>query len=210
MLSGTLHSTTFRSWGLSLHQHQSYSIHSIRVGFQGEDGPFEFYTKDILHLGVSPGTLLERAKQRFLAAGGVVRDNTSIEGVRIAPNGAAVDVAGLDEAAAITGRLVIDCMGNQSPISRQHRWGQQPDGICIVVGTCASGFVPEKNTFADLMYSFTPTQKTRRDGASQVQVRPSVGGGAAWGCIRFASRSDGARSVLIDVCVCTSVHRIMQ
>lgn len=140
----------------------------IRVGFVGEDGPFEFFTRDILHLGVSPGVLLERAKQRFLAAGGVVRDNTPIKGVRVAPNGAAVDVTG--EAEAITGRLVIDCMGNQSPISRQHRWGQRPDGICIVVGTCAAGFAPEKNTYADLMYSFTPTQWARGgDKNSQVQ-----------------------------------------
>jgi hypothetical protein len=46
----------------------------------------------------------------------------------------------------ITGRLVLDCMGNQSPISRQLRWGKRPDGICIVVGSCASGFAPENNT----------------------------------------------------------------
>jgi lycopene cyclase CruP len=141
------------------------------VGFVGEEGPFEFFTQDILHLGVSPSVLLERAKQRFLAAGGVVRDNTPIEGVRIHPNGAAVDVAAAGDAGAITARLLIDCMGNQSPISRQHRWGKQPDGICIVVGTCATGFAPEKNTYADLMYSFTPTQWTRTDQKSQVQVR---------------------------------------
>ena len=46
------------------------------------------------------------------------------------------------------------------------RFGKQPDGICIVVGTCASGFDPEKNTYADLLYSNTPTLDK---GSSQVQ-----------------------------------------
>ena len=54
---------------------------------------------------------------------------------------------------------------NQSPISRQARSGQQPDGICIVVGTMASGFAPENNTYADLLYSNTPTMDK---GRSQV------------------------------------------
>lgn len=146
----------------------------------GEAGPFEFFTKDILHLGVSPGVLLEKAKQRFLAAGGAVRDNTPIEGVRIHPNGAAVDVSGAGAEGAITARLLIDCMGNQSPISRQHRWGKRPDGICVVVGTCAAGFPAEKNTFADLMYSFTPTQPTRDEG-SQVQCACGGGRRCGWG-----------------------------
>ncbi len=129
----------------------------IRVGFVGEGGePYTLWTKDILHLGVSPSLLLERAKQRFLAAGGVVRDNTPIQGVRIAPNGAAVELEGEGQG-ELTARLLIDCMGNQSPISRQSRAGEPPDGICIVVGTCASGFDPAKNTFADLLYSNTPT-----------------------------------------------------
>lgn len=129
----------------------------IRVGFVGEnDEPYTLWTKDVLHLGVSPSVLLARARARFLAAGGFVRENTPIKGVRIAPNGAAIELEG-EGMGDITGRLLIDCMGNQSPISRQSRAGQQPDGICIVVGTMASGFAPENNTYADLLYSNTPT-----------------------------------------------------
>lgn len=67
---------------------------------------------------------------------------------------------------SITSRLVIDCMGNLSPISRQARWGMKPDGICIVVGTCASGFAPENNTMADLLYANTPIMDK---GTSKVQ-----------------------------------------
>ena len=44
------------------------------------------------------------------------------------------------EEAQITGRLLIDCMGNFSPVVRQARWGQRPDGVCLVVGSCCRGF----------------------------------------------------------------------
>lgn len=57
---------------------------------------------------------------------------------------------------SITARLVIDSMGHMSPITRQCRWGERPDGICMVVGSCASGFDPARNTHGDLLYSNTP------------------------------------------------------
>jgi len=83
----------------------------IRVGFVGEnDEPYTLWTKDVLHLGVSPSVLLARAQARFLAAGGVVRENTPIKGVRITPNGAAMELEG-EGGKEITGRLMIDCMG---------------------------------------------------------------------------------------------------
>ena len=53
-------------------------------------------------------------------------------------------------------RLVIDAMGNASPISRQIRGPVEPDGICIVVGGCASGFDPSNNTYSDVIYTDTP------------------------------------------------------
>jgi hypothetical protein len=34
----------------------------------------------------------------------------------------------------MTARLVVDCMGFGSPIVRQARHGQKPDGVCLVVG----------------------------------------------------------------------------
>lgn len=52
---------------------------------------------------------------------------------------------------ALTTRLVLDAMGHQSPIVRQWRQGQKPDGVCLVVGTCASGFPAQ--TSADLLVS---------------------------------------------------------
>lgn len=50
----------------------------------------------------------------------------------------------------VTSRLVLDCMGHASPIVRQIRHGQKPDGVCLVVGTCARGFPADKNTSGEL------------------------------------------------------------
>lgn len=60
--------------------------------------------------------------------------------------------------------LVLDCMGNTSPIVRQQReliYGQRrPDAVCMVVGSCCAANTAEDpfpdNTFGDLIYSFTP------------------------------------------------------
>ena len=35
--------------------------------------------------------------------------------------------------------------GHWSPIVRQMRGSTKPDGMCLVVGSCASGFAPEQN-----------------------------------------------------------------
>jgi lycopene cyclase CruP len=53
-------------------------------------------------------------------------------------------------------RLLIDAMGNFSPIVQQARQGEKPEGVCLVVGSCAKGF--PKNETGDLIVSFTPIQ----------------------------------------------------
>lgn len=55
----------------------------------------------------------------------------------------------------VTTRLVVDCMGFGSPIVRQVRHGQKPDGVCLVVGSCARGFDEESNQSADLIFTTT-------------------------------------------------------
>jgi len=69
---------------------------------------------------------------------------------------------------SVTSRLVVDCMGFNSPISRQLRKGQKPDGICLVVGSCARGYPEDKNVRGDLIYSDTPLYR-RGEGPSRVQ-----------------------------------------
>ncbi|AKG24003.1 FAD-dependent oxidoreductase [Calothrix sp. 336/3] len=114
-----------------------------RVGFhQGT----EVWVEDVLNIGVDPLYLLETLKQKFLAAGGTLLENTPFSGVVVHPNGVVVNDT-------YTSRLLIDAMGHFSPITQQARGGKKPDALCLVVGTCAEGF-PE-NHQGDLLLSFT-------------------------------------------------------
>lgn len=110
------------------------------------------WVRDVLNVGVSPRALLATLKAKFLAAGGTLVENTAFEHAIVHPNGVALTAGGR----SFTARLVLDAMGHFSPIVRQARGGKAPDGICLVVGTCATGF-PD-NTTGDLIVSFTPIQ----------------------------------------------------
>ena len=48
---------------------------------------------------------------------------------------------------------MLDAMGNGSPISKQIRGPVEPDGVCVVVGSCASGFNEANNTYSDVIYT---------------------------------------------------------
>jgi lycopene cyclase CruP len=119
-----------------------------RISFhQGSD----FWIKDVLNIGVDPIFLLDTLKSTFLDAGGQLLEKTSFEGAVIHPDGVFVDAAG-----GLKTRLLIDAMGHFSPIVKQARQGEKPEGVCLVVGSCAQGF-PQNET-GDLIVSFTPIQ----------------------------------------------------
>lgn len=120
-----------------------------RVSFL--EGP-EIWVRDILNIGVDPVFLLETLKARFLDAGGHLLENTPFTGAVVHPDGVVIQVG-----ESLKARLMLDAMGHFSPIVSQARQGQKPDGVCLVVGTCAQGF-PENET-GDLLVSFTPLQR---------------------------------------------------
>ena len=115
--------------------------------FQGQD----FWIRDVLNVGVDPVFLLDTLKSKFIAAGGKLLEKTCFDGAIIHPDGVQVEAAG-----GLKARLLIDAMGHFSPIVKQARQGQKPEGICLVVGSCAQGF--PKNDTGDLIVSFTPIQ----------------------------------------------------
>ena len=125
----------------------------VNKGGSNENGTgFGFAAPGVLNLGVAPAVLLERVKKRFLSLGGHLKEQTRVEGVVVNDKiGSALDLG--EKKQPITSRLVIDCMGNESPISRQQRYGKKPDGVCAVVGSCAGGFAPETNTAGDIIYT---------------------------------------------------------
>jgi len=132
-------------------------------------GP-DFWIRDVLNIGVDPVFLLDTLKSKFLAAGGQLLEKTAFEGATVHPDGVLVElqVSRLQvESPSLQSvtqtnqlilktRLLIDAMGNFSPIVQQARQGEKPESICLVVGSCAQGF-PQNQT-GDLIVSFTPIQ----------------------------------------------------
>ena len=127
---------------------------------------YECATDGVLNLGVSPSILLERVAARFRDLGGVIREDTRLFGVTVSDTvGAALDIGDSNE--PITTNLLMDCMGNASPISRQQRDGIKPDGVCAVVGSCAAGFDPVSNVQGDIIYTMDPIQDKGENGKLQ-------------------------------------------
>lgn len=126
----------------------------VRVGFHGSA---DVWTTDVLNLGVSPAKLVAAARRRFEAAGGKVLDRHGLQQVWLHRQGVHLrmqDGSGAEAAVGCT--LLVDAMGNQSPIVRQVRHGRKPDGVCLVVGTCARGFA--SNTTGDVIYTAAPSE----------------------------------------------------
>jgi flavin-dependent dehydrogenase len=157
----------------------------VRVGFKtdssaqantikkGEAGyQFELYTRDVLNLGIYPNKLIALAKQKFLGLGGHTMEGTALRKIEIYDNIASLQVKNSSSSSTSTeegevhihSRVVVDCMGNGSPISKQIRGPVEPDGVCIVVGGCAKGFDPVNNTYSDLIYTDSPITYGMGDG----------------------------------------------
>ena len=119
-----------------------------RITFNGGK---ELWVKDVLNVGVDPVYLLEKLKQKFIASGGTLLEQTPFKSATVHPNGVSIQT-GSDS--PITARLLVDAMGHFSPMVQQARQGERPDAACMVVGTCAKGY--ESNETGDLIASFTP------------------------------------------------------
>ena len=119
-----------------------------RIGFFGGN---DLWVNNVLNVGVSPVLLLEMLKTHFLAAGGQLFENTPFERAIVHPDGVIVEAK-----QQFRTRLLLDVMGHFSPIARQARQGQRPDAVCLVVGSCAQGFL--NNETGDLIFSFAPIQ----------------------------------------------------
>jgi len=135
-----------------LEQAIASSYNPARISFLG--GP-DFWIRDVLNVGVDPSYLLSRLKQRFLQFGGCIYEHTAFQNLIVHPEGIAIQAL-QPQALTLKTRLVLDMMGHFSPIARQARSFQSPDGVCLVVGTCAQGYT--HNQTGDLLVSFTPIQ----------------------------------------------------
>jgi len=154
-----------QEWNISRHELQTFlklnllSSEELETAIATEYNPArlsfpdspDIWVRDVLNVGVDPVFLLETVKNRFLEAGGKLLENTPYKGAIVHPNGVAVEST---ENKTFTARLLLDAMGHFSPIVRQARGGQKPDAVCLVVGTCGTGY--PNNETGDLFASFTP------------------------------------------------------
>ncbi|GMG98700.1 hypothetical protein Nepgr_000540 [Nepenthes gracilis] len=130
-----------------------------RCGFAGKG---EIWVEDILNIGISPVKLIETVKRRFNSLGGVIFEGQSFSSICIYEDAAVLQ---LSEGKILSSRLIIDAMGNFSPVVKQVRRGRKPDGACLVVGSCARGI--NNNNTGDVIYS---TSSVKKIGPSEVQL----------------------------------------
>ncbi|XP_012702500.1 uncharacterized protein LOC101779251 [Setaria italica] len=142
-----------------LEQIISSDFNPNRCGFEDKG---EIWVENILNLGISPAKLVETMKERFISSGGTIFEGKSLSSIYVYDDRAVLKLSDDD---FLSCRLVVDAMGNFSPIVRQIRSGRKPDGMCLVVGACARGF--EKNTTSDIIFS---SSSVNRAGNSGVQL----------------------------------------
>ncbi|ERN43050.1 hypothetical protein KR51_00003660 [Rubidibacter lacunae KORDI 51-2] len=123
-----------------------------RVGFLGSP---DVWVDNVLNIGIDPVFLLDRLKAQFLAAGGRLIERATFTNATVHPNGVLI-TAECGETLEVRSRLLVDAMGNFSPIARQARNGAPPDSACVVVGSCATGY--PNNKTGDLLASFTSVE----------------------------------------------------
>lgn len=124
-----------------------------RIGFAGGK---DIWVRDVLNLGVNPIVLLDLLKQKFLEGGGQILEYTELQQAIVHTDGINLHLQSDRESFNLRARLLLDVMGHFSPIAAQCRQGSAPDGVCMVVGSCAQG-IPARD-YGDLFYSFTPIQ----------------------------------------------------
>ncbi|CAI0550909.1 unnamed protein product [Linum tenue] len=142
-----------------IEQATSSKFNPNRCGFEDKG---EIWVQDILNLGVSPAKLIDIVKSRFNSLGGVIFESCAVSSIRVYEDIATLQLAG---GKILSCQLVLDAMGNFSPVVKQIRSGRKPDGVCLVVGTCAHGF--RENSSSDVIYSSSSVEKI---GDSEVQL----------------------------------------
>lgn len=90
----------------------------MRGRFHGYEDK-EVVVDNILNCGVRVELLIQKLRDRFQAHGGVVLERCSVHSVKVLQNCVSLDYETQDEEKSMQGRLLIDSMGNFSPILQQ-------------------------------------------------------------------------------------------
>ncbi|KAK9050448.1 hypothetical protein SSX86_030582, partial [Deinandra increscens subsp. villosa] len=129
-----------------------------RCGFESKG---EIWVSNILNLGVSPAKLIDIMRERFTSLGGVIFEGYSVSSINVYQE---IAVLQLMEGKILSASLIIDAMGNFSPVLKQIRGNRKPDGVCLVVGSCCRGF--KENSRSDVIFS---SAEVKQVGNSEAQ-----------------------------------------
>ncbi|KAD6794430.1 hypothetical protein E3N88_05326 [Mikania micrantha] len=129
-----------------------------RCGFESKG---EIWVTNILNLGVSPAKLIDIMRERFTSLGGVIFEGCSVSIINVYQD---IAVLQLMEGKILSASLIIDAMGNFSPVLKQIRGNRKPDGVCLVVGSCCRGF--KDNYRSDVIFS---SAEVKQVGGSEAQ-----------------------------------------
>jgi lycopene cyclase CruA len=131
--------------------------------------PTELWMRHVLDVALDAGALLQLARRKLEASGGVVLDQRSFRRVVVSESGparVAVEVARDNgELECHTARLLLDGMGSGSPLALRRFQGQPFAGVCPTVGTVVTGLVeghaPDENTphLGDILISVADAQR---------------------------------------------------
>jgi len=79
---------------------------------------YEYFTLNVLNLGISPQKLLDIVLNHYLAIGSKVINKNFVKGIVVSKTkGIALDILSKDENFIKTSRLLLDSIGNASPIT---------------------------------------------------------------------------------------------
>ncbi|PWA36608.1 lycopene beta/epsilon cyclase protein [Artemisia annua] len=141
-----------------------------RCGFETKG---EIWVSNILNLGVSPAKLIDIMRDRFTSLGGVIFENCSVSSINVYQD---IAVLQLMEGKILSASLIIDAMGNFSPILKQIRGGRKPDGVCqLIVGSCCRGF--KENSSSDVIFSSAEAKPVGRSEAQYFWAAFPAGSG---------------------------------
>ncbi len=117
------------------------------TGTGGESCPL--YLEGVLDVALDAQDVLDLARQRFLAAGGTIREGRAFRRLHMAQRGPVASVFEVEGPAGsefYRTRLAIDTMGSVSPIAVGLNGGLPFDGVCPTAGTVVEGLDADAST----------------------------------------------------------------
>ncbi|KAI3989323.1 hypothetical protein MKX01_026906 [Papaver californicum] len=104
-------------------------------------------------------------KKRFTSLGGIIFEGCSVSSINVFDDAAVLKLA---EGKTLSSRLIIDAMGNFAPVIRS---GRKPDGVCLVVSSCARGF--KDNVTSDVIFSSSSVKNVGNTEAFPAESGPT-------------------------------------